>query len=184
MTKKVCFIHTDTTGLHEITGEKITKKNLYGFARMVTLSWIIAYKKDDEYIVEKKQRYIIKPRCMHIPESTVQYHGITQEIAENKGVDIEYVFDEFAKDIAQVRIIISHSLEFHMNTIQSELVRYNKPINFSKYLLIDINSFNHAITPATLTNIYTKICNKNIEKKSKTIDAICELFFKLYNNNI
>ena len=107
MTKKVCFIHTETTGLHEYQNEKIYKKNLYGYARMVSLSWIIASRtKGNEYEIEKKEKFIIKPRCMFIPEDTVQYHGITQEIANKKGTEIDDVLDKFWYSIIGVPIVL------------------------------------------------------------------------------
>ena len=154
MIKKVCFIHTETTGLHEYMNEKIYKKNLYGFARLVSLTWIIATRKNnDEYSIEKKEKYIIKPRCMHIPKETIQFHGISQEMALEKGTEIEEVLDKFLEDIKNVHIIVSHSLEFHLKTVLGEIIRYNKLIHLDKYLLIDINSFEHKITPSTLSNI-------------------------------
>ena len=183
MVKKICFIHTETTGLHEYMNEKIYKKNLYGFARLVSLSWIIATRDEkDKYTVEKKEKFIIKPRCMYIPKDTVQFHGITQEIALKKGTEIEDVLDKFLIDVKNVEIIVSHSLEFHMKTVLGEIIRYNKIFHIDKYILIDINSFNHKITPSTLVNISSVYLKKKLEDKSLVIDYICELFFKLYND--
>ena len=182
MVKKICFIHTETTGLHEYMNEKIYKKNLYGFARLVSLSWIIATRDEkDKYIVDKKEKFIIKPRCMYIPKETVQFHGITQEIALKKGTEIEDVLDKFLIDIKNVEVFVSHSLEFHMKTVLGEIIRYNKIFHIDKYILIDINSFNHKITPSTLVNISSVYLKKKLEDKALVIDFICELFFKLYN---
>ena len=180
---KVCFIHTDTTGLHPSHNENITKKNLFEFSRMVTFSWIIASKLENgKYNIDKREYFIIKPRCMYIHPNTVQYHGITQEIALKKGHDIEDVLEKFIKDIYDIKYIISHSLEFHMKTVQGELVRYNKNMNFRKHILIDINSFEHKIQPSTLKNIYQVTFNKKILDKTQIIDSVCELFFKLYDD--
>jgi len=183
MVKRVCFIHTETTGLHEYQNEKIYKKNLYGFARMVSFSWIIATRKDkSNYDIIKKEKFIIKPRCMHIPEDTIQYHGISQQIALKKGTEIEEVLDKFLLDIKDVNILVSHNLEFHLKTVLGEIIRYNKKINLEKYLLIDINSFNHKITPSTLLNISKVYLKKKLEDKALVTDYICELFFKLYSD--
>lgn len=51
MVKKICIIHTETTGLHELRDEKVYKKNLFGFARLVSFSWIIGTKDN----IEKKK---------------------------------------------------------------------------------------------------------------------------------
>ena len=182
MSKKVCIIHTETTGLHELRDEKVYKKNLYGFARMVSFSWIIAIRvSDDKFTIIKKQKFIIKPRCLQIPDEIVQFHGISQEIALKKGTEIEDVLDLFKTDLVGVSVIVSHSLDFHLKTVQAELVRYNKAMNFNKYILIDLNSFEHNITPTTLQNLCQKLINKDLKDKVLVTDYICELFFKLYN---
>ena len=182
LSKKVCIIHTETTGLHELRDEKVYKKNLYGFARMVSFSWIIASRDtDDKFTVINKQKFIIKPRCLQIPDEIVQFHGISQEIALKKGTEIEDVLEEFKDDLIGVSVIVSHSLDFHLKTVQAELVRYNKAMNFNKYILIDLNSFEHNISPATLQNMCQKLIKKDLKDKTFATDYICELFFKLYN---
>jgi len=183
MSKKVCFVHTETTGLHEFQNEKVYKKNLFGYSRMVSFSWIIAIRKEgNTYEILKKEKFIVKPRCMIIPEDSVKFHGISQEIALKKGTEIEDILDKFKKDLYDVKIISSHGLDFHLKTIQSELVRYNKAVDFNKYLLIDTNNFNHNITPSTLVNISKMYLKKKLEDKAFVIDTICELFFKFYSD--
>lgn len=183
MVKKICFIHTETTGLHEIRDSKVYKKNLFGFARLVSFSWIIASRTEyDKFMIAKKQKFIIKPRCLQIPENVVQFHGISQDIANKKGTEIEEVLNNFKNDLVGVSIIASHSLDFHLKTVQAELIRYNRAIDFNKYLLIDINSFDHKITPTTLQNLSIKLLKKKLEDKTTAIDYICELFFKLYHD--
>lgn len=183
MSKKVCFIHTETTGLHEINNYKVYKKNLFGFARMVSLSWIIATRKEkDNFEIIKKEKFIIKPRCMNIPDDCVKYHGISQKIGLTKGTDIEVVLEKFIKDLVDVKVISSHGLDFHLRTLQAELVRYNRPVDFNKYLLLDTNSFQHGITPSTLTNISKVYLKKPLDDKAIVIDIICEIFFKFYND--
>jgi len=178
MTKKICFIHTETTGLHELINEKVYKKNLFGFARMVSFSWIIGTKENN---IIKKEQFIIKPRCLHIPEDCVKFHGVSQEIALEKGTEIEDVLIKFIADLNGVEIISSHGLEFHLKTVQAELVRYNRAIDFNKFLLIDTNSFDHKISKSTIVNISEVYLKKKIKNKKNTIDVISELFFKLYN---
>jgi hypothetical protein len=179
MTKKICFIHTETTGLHELMNDKVYKKNLFGFARMVSFSWIIATREDG---IIKKEQFIIKPRCLYILEDCVKFHGISQEIAMKKGSEIEDVLIKFINDLNGVEIISSHGLEFHLKTVQAELVRYNRAIDFNKFLLIDTNTFDHKISPSTLVNISEVYLKKKIIDKKNTIDIISELFFKLYDD--
>lgn len=180
--KKICFIHTETTGLHLLGNEKVYKKNLFGFARLVMLSWTIGYRDKNKFVKEKSEQYIIKPRCLYIEPECVKFHGITHEIACEKGVEIETVLDKFINDIKGVQIIVSHSLDFHLKAVQAELVRYNKPVDFNKYILIDINSFKHNITPYNLPNLSKKLLDKEVANKSLILPTIIELFIKLYND--
>jgi hypothetical protein len=46
MYKRLCFIYTETTGLHQ-TNKDVSKKELFNYARMVTLNYIIGYFKDN-----------------------------------------------------------------------------------------------------------------------------------------
>ena len=182
MVKKVCIIHTETTGLHELRDEKVYKKNLFGFARLVSFNWIIAVRESgDKFKIEKTQKFIIKPRCLQIPDEIVQFHGISQEVANKKGTEIEQVLDKFKSDLVGVNVIVSHSLDFHLKAVQAELVRYNKAMDFNKFLLIDLNSFEHNISPSTLQNLSQKLLKKDLKDKALVTDYICELFFKLYN---
>lgn len=178
MSKKICFIHTETTGLHELMNDKVYKKNLFGFARMVSFSWIIATRES----IIKREQFIIKPRCLNIADDCIKFHGISHDIAMKKGSEIEDVLSKFKEDITGIDIIASHGLEFHLKTVQAELVRYNKAIDFNKFLLIDTNSFAHNINPSTLVNISNVYLKKEIKDKTKTIDIIHELFFKLYSD--
>jgi DNA polymerase III epsilon subunit-like protein len=181
MYKKICFVYTETTGLHQ-TNENVTKKNLFGFARMVTLNYEIGYVKDNEYIQEKTVRHIIKPRCMLIPEDTVKYHGITQEIANIKGKDPEQVINEFKNDIKTINIIISHNIDFHLKTILAEAVKYNINIDVNNYLIIDTISFYHDYEFIKLKDLAQKLKIKNIPTDNKdNVELIRDIFFKLYS---
>ena len=82
---------------------------------------------------------------MYISEESINIHGITMEIANNEGTEIEQVLETFIKDISDVSVIVSHNINFHLKTIIAELVRYNKPFNFSNYIIIDTISFFHEL---------------------------------------
>jgi hypothetical protein len=65
--KKICFLYTDTNSLHELN-EDVTKKNLFGFARLVSINYEIGYVENNKFVSKINNRIIIKPRCMHISE--------------------------------------------------------------------------------------------------------------------
>jgi len=181
MNKKICFIYTETNGLHK-TNDDITKKNLFCFARLVVLNYEIGTVINDEYIQDKKVRLIIKPRCMIIPEETIQFHGITQDKATNKGIDPIDALNQFKLDLKNVDIITTHNVEFHLKTILSESLKYNISIDFNKILIVDTISFYHSFGFIKLKELAKKLKIKDISEDNKNnIELIKNVFFKLYS---
>ena len=180
MYKRICFVYTETTGLHHTT-KPVSKKELFAFARMVSLNYIVGYMKDKEFIEENRVRAIIKPRCMVIPEETVKYHGITQYHATKHGTDPEQVIKQFIKDIKQTDIIVSHNVDFHLKTILAEAVRYNINIDLTNYIVIDTINFFHQNGFIKLRDLAEKLNIKNISDKNEdNVEIIGNVFFKLY----
>jgi DNA polymerase III epsilon subunit-like protein len=181
MDKRICFLYTETNGLHK-TNDEITKKNLFSFARLVVLNYEIGVVTNDEYIQEKKVKFIIKPRCMIIPDETVEYHGITQDKANAKGKDPEEVLNIFKTDLKNVDILVSHSVDFHLKTVLAESLKYNISIDFNKIIIIDTISFYHSFGFIKLKDLALKLKIKDIPENNKNnVELIKNIFFKLYS---
>jgi DNA polymerase III epsilon subunit-like protein len=175
MDKRICFIYTETNGLHQ-TEDIVSKKNLYCFARMVCLNYEIGYIKNNEFIQENKVRHIVKPRCMLITDETIKFHGITQQIATETGIDIEIILKQFKEDIKKVDIIVSHNIDFHLRTILAETVKYNFLIEFKNYIIIDTINFYHNYGYIKLK----ELANKLKVEENNNLDMIKNSFIKLY----
>jgi len=182
MSNTICFFYTETNGLHKST-EPITKKKLYNYARLVSLHYIIGHynEKKKNFVINKEVYHIVNPRTMYINEESIKYNNIDITIAKEKGKDIDYILNEFKKDLENVDILISHNVDFHLKTILNEILRYNVIIEFNNFLIIDTSSFYHE-------NKYIKLFvlaeNLNIEKykDKKKVEIIMLIFFKLYKN--
>ena len=177
--RKFCILYTETNGLHE-TSDDVCKKNLFEFARLVSLNYEIGYRENNKFICTKKVRSIIKPRCMNISEESIKIHNINMEKAYKEGIEIELALDNFLKDLSDVSIIISHNIEFHLKTIIAEFVRYNKPFNFNNFILIDTINFYHNFSYPKLKNLFESLIKKN--KEISNIEMIKQCFLKLYND--
>lgn len=175
MNKQICYIYTEINGLHQ-TEDIVSKKNLYCFARMVCLNYEIGYFKNNEFIQEKKVRHIVKPRCMLITDETIKFYGITQEKANETGVDIEIILKQFKEDIKKVDIIVSHNIDFHLRTILAEAVKYNFLIEFKNYIIIDTINFYHNYGYIKLK----ELANKLKVEENNNLDMIKNSFIKLY----
>ena len=178
--KRICFLYTDTNGLHDLN-ENVSKKNLFGFARLVSLNYNIGCVESGKFISELQKNIIIKPRCMYITDESMKIHSITNENANELGQDIEKILNLFLEDIKNVNIIVSHNIIFHLRTIQAELIRYNIQFNFKKYIIIDTISFFHNYSFPKLKDLYTKLTNKKPKNKT-TLELISKCFFILYNS--
>jgi DNA polymerase-3 subunit alpha len=183
MQKRLCFIYTETTGLHK-TNSCVTKKELFKYARMVALNYEIGYfnsnNKDRQFIIENKVRTIVRPRCMIIPKETEQYHNISQEMAMKEGTDPEIVISKLKKDLEKVDIIVSHSVDFHLRTILAEAVRYNINLDLSKFMIIDTMNFNISGPYENYIKLKDLATMLKVDSLLPSIDLIKNVFIKLY----
>lgn len=182
--KKVCFLYTDTNGLHN-TNENVSKKNMFEFARLIRLKYIIGYyEKSSDYHESnkfkelKKEKLLLKPKCIRFNEKAQEFHNIEYSKAMKKGKDNEYLMNKFKNDLKDVDIIIGHNLMFHLKTIQVELFRSCTYINFNNFTLVDIMKFGHNLVFPSLDKLQKKF---NIKDKNDNIKLIKKLFPKLYN---
>lgn len=180
MNKRICFLYTETTGLHQ-SNYPVSKKKLYTFARMVSLNYIIGYLEDNKFVQEKKVRKIVKPRCMYIPEETIEYHGITQDIAKSQGIDPEVLILELKEVLKTVDVVVSHNVDFHVKTVQAEAVKYNISLDFSNFIIVDTINFYHSYGFIKLKELALKLALKNIpETNDNNVELIKNVFLKLY----
>lgn len=177
MTKKICFVYTETTGLHK-TNDIVSKKYIYNYARMVTLNYMIGTYENKMFIPTKNERIVIKPRCMFIPKETEKFHGISQMLALDKGVDPKVVIEQLKKELVGVDVIVSHNVDFHFKTILAEAVRYNINLDLSKYTIIDTISFFHTYGFIKLRDLAMNLKINDIPDKN--VEIIKDVFFKLY----
>ena len=90
------------------------------------------------------------------------------------------VINQFKKDIKNVDVIVSHNIDFHLKTLIAESVKYNIPIDFSNYLIIDTISFYHEYGYIKLKDLFEKLNLK--KKKCDNLEMIKLVFLKLYEN--
>ena len=183
MSKKICFLYTDTNGLHG-TNENVSKKNLYNFARMISIYYSIGTVDDTfKYTEIKNITNILKPKTINFDKVALNYHKITFEEAELKGIDNNIIISQLKSDLKDVDIIVSHNLSFHLKAIQVECFRTAITIDFSKFILIDTISFGHSYTYPKLVDLIKKLKIKNIDNNTQ-LEQIRKVFIKLYENSL
>ena len=98
--------------------------NKYNTSRVVSISWIVA---NENLEVVKQVYHIIRPLDFTIDNSSkaVEIHGITAEIANEKGVPWHTMYNEFIDDISKCHTVVAHNIQFDVSVMLSELYRYN-----------------------------------------------------------
>jgi hypothetical protein len=183
MPKLICFLTTQTNGLHE-SHHFVTKKHLFEFARPVLLQYVIGYRQGNEFIETNKEKFIFEPECMVISKEAEDIHGISFKKANKKGEKSEYIMQRLKNDLKNVSVIVSHSIGFHIKAIQVECFRTNVFIDFSNYILIDTMKFHHKLDYPKLKELSKNIINKSYKNKKPNynITIIKKCFMKLYED--
>ena len=174
---KICFIYTDTNGLHKYNKSVSTKK-LYKFARLIAFHYIIGDYTDNKFTQILNKTIILKPKTINFDPVAQKFHKITYEIALEKGIDNIQAMNELKNDLSDVKIIISHSLSFHIKALQVECIRTAVDINFSKFINIDMMSFNN--NSNTFPKLVDLVSKYKVNDKLSQIEQYRELFFAQY----
>jgi len=117
---RVLVFDTETTGLPST--RIINPDTLDLWPHIVQFSYLI-YDTDSNDIVETHDSIIKVREHIIIPEDSIQFHGITNEISNIKGVVIENVLNKFFKHLNNVDQLVGHNVSFDINMVKVELLR-------------------------------------------------------------
>jgi DNA polymerase-3 subunit epsilon len=112
------FFDTETTGTPKNYNAPVTDSQ--NWPRMVQLAWII---QDTTQEIIEERCYIIKPDGFDIPKQAVDIHGITTELAMEKGIPLIQVLKEFEEAINSCDILVGHNISFDEKIIGAEFIR-------------------------------------------------------------
>jgi len=177
---------TETTGLPQT--KFISPSTLDLWPHVVQFSYII-YDSSLNNIVESKDHIVKVPETISIPESSIQFHGITKEISTNKGIPIEDILHEFFYNLKRVDKLVGHNIEFDINMIKVALLRLintnsidKEQLKIYKNQFQYLNNYTHII--CTLKDSI-QFCNiQAIDKKGKPYlkyPKLIELHIKLFD---
>lgn len=135
----------------ETTGTDINKD------RIVEISYIKVYPNGNE----ESKNMRINPG-MHIPESSSQVHGITDDDVKDCPL-----FKDVAKSIAKVfegcDIAGFNSNRFDIPLLVEEFLRAGVDLDLRKHKFIDVQNIYHKLEKRTLIAAYKYYCGKNLE---------------------
>ncbi|MGV6862017.1 MAG: DNA polymerase III subunit alpha [Putridiphycobacter sp.] len=110
---------TETTGLPKSWKAPITDTD--NWPRCIQIAWQL----HDEWgeLIEAKD-YLVKPDGFNIPYDAEQIHGISTDLAEEQGVDINFVLEEFNTALSKAKFVVGQNVGFDNNIMGCEFYRF------------------------------------------------------------
>jgi len=194
------IIDVETTGLPRCNGlsygnyPAYENIELYDTSRIVQFSMMFCNENLEE--IELKD-YIVRAEDFTIENS--KFHGITNEISLNSGMNFIEIMQEFLIYVKQISYIIAHNANFDMNVLYSELYRAGLHLIISelktkkiictmkttKFIVKAKNSY--GIKDPSLAELYKFASKKNIENAHNSKYDVINLYMsikELYNKKL
>lgn len=113
------FFDTETTGLPRNWKAPVT--DLKNWPRLVQLAYLLF---DDNGNKISAGDHIIKPDGFIIPSEASRIHGISTEKAQQEGLAILTVLQEFQAMINQSEFLVAHNMSFDEKIVGAEFLRH------------------------------------------------------------
>lgn len=182
--RRLIFIDTETSCFAEEIGANtyvkpaLNENNEVIYPHICQISWIVCSTNGEEVI---SKNYVIKPNGFAITESAASVHGITNEFANEHGVDIKDVIDDLIEDIGLYDCykICGHNVTFDIHMIEAEALRLGYTGFFESLL-----TFHYADTCVNKEIMrYVGALNKlGRIKRPKLSELYFKLFGRLFEN--
>jgi DNA polymerase-3 subunit alpha len=123
---------TETTGLPKNWNAPISDTD--NWPRCVQIAWQL----HNEYgeLIEH-QDFLIKPEDFNIPYDAEQIHGISTQLAEKKGEDLEKVLYLFNEALSKSKFVVGQNVGFDLKIMGCEYIRKNIETTLNKLPVLD-----------------------------------------------
>tara|TARA_B110001454_G_scaffold185185_1_gene181261 strand:+ start:2133 stop:2738 length:606 start_codon:yes stop_codon:yes gene_type:complete len=199
---KVLVFDTETTGLPSRRGYDkyfpYTELNHYDNSRIISICWKLY---EDQKLISSNYD-IIKPDTFEIDNNSkaCEINGITQEIADEKGINITDLFVKLHTDLYECDTIIAHNILFDKHILLSEFHRYKRndlidifekkslycTMNKSKDILKIPMKYGGYKSPR-LIELYEFLFKTTFEgahNAESDVEACAKCYFELIKNNV
>jgi len=112
------ILDTETTGLPKRWNAPITDTD--NWPRCVQIAWQLH---DENGKPLEHQDFLIKPNGFNIPFEAEQIHGISTELATEKGFLLEEVLSKLNNVLSRAKFIVGQNLRFDLNVLNCEFYR-------------------------------------------------------------
>jgi len=184
---RVLVFDTETTGLPQ--SRIISPDTLQLWPHIVQFSYVI-YDTDTNDIVVSMDNIIKVEDNVVISEGSIELHGITKEISQNKGCKISKTLNIFLKYLKSANVLVGHNIEFDIKMVKVELLRLiysdmsdEKSRKYKNYLY-DLSNFENVF--CTMKSSIELCSIKTLDKFGKEYNKypkLIELHQKLFNTS-
>jgi DNA polymerase III epsilon subunit-like protein len=118
---------------------------------IVQFSYVI-YDTDINDIIKIHDSVVNIPDNIVISKESINIHGITRDVMNKKGKDLQNIIVEFMDDFENVDLIVGHNISFDLNMLKVEIMRkigelyYFENELFNKFLEIVVYSNKYCCT--------------------------------------
>ncbi|HMR19837.1 MAG TPA: DNA polymerase III subunit alpha, partial [Sphingobacterium sp.] len=123
---------TETTGLPKRWDAPITDTD--NWPRCIQIAWQLH---DAIGNIIEHQDYLIKPDGFNIPYDSEKIHGISTELAEERGVPLQDVLVKFNEALAKAKFVVGQNVGFDINIMGCEFYRYGMDSPMSTMPVLD-----------------------------------------------
>jgi DNA polymerase III subunit alpha len=123
---------TETTGLPKRWDAPITDTD--NWPRCIQIAWQL-HNEMGELLLHKD--YLVKPEGFNIPYDAEKIHGISTQLASEKGLALEEVLAEFLAALAQAKFVVGQNIGFDINIMGAEFHRMNLGLPLVNFPTLD-----------------------------------------------
>ncbi len=123
---------TETTGLPKRWNAPITDTD--NWPRAIQIAWQLH---DDLGRLVEQKDYLIQPEGFDIPFDAEKIHGISTELAMERGVPMSQVLDEFKEVLSRSKFVVGQNVGFDVNIMGCELVRAGFEPTLDQFPVLD-----------------------------------------------
>lgn len=184
------FVDIETTGLPKRMGARVD--DFDNWPRIVEIAWILA----DNNGKELESESFVLNTDSDIPKEASSIHGITNRVANQRGVNRGYVLRELSAALSKSQLMVAHNVRFDYKIIYSEFKRCSissKIHNFPKLCTMH-STTDYCMIPGvygykfpTLKELYYKIFREQMPDSHSAmgdVKACKKSFFELKQRNI
>lgn len=185
------FFDTETNGLPK--NWKAPKNDISNWPRVVQLAYAV-YNEQGEKVTDFQT--IIKPDEWIIEKNTSDIHGITTEIAEQKGIKAKDAIALFIDAYETCHTLVAHNIAFDYPVLGCELIRYGmRPQNkIDNHICTMLSSVDFCKLPGPygykwpkLAELHQILFGEDFEGAHDAmvdVDACARCFFELVNRGV